>query len=130
MSFENSRATQGRERPRTPEQLEREMRSKMFKGLLAVGAGILSTGWEAMTGGNKKTLWEDLRGQSYETEERFDKKGFFGVAAERTKTVYETLNSVEKILDPRAESTLYDVFDTIAWKSGHQTNTPDQGNAT
>ncbi len=41
MAFETHMKNQESERVRTPEEQEKELRAKMFKGLLAVGAGVL-----------------------------------------------------------------------------------------
>ena len=44
MAFETHMKNQESERVRTPEEQEKELRAKMFKGLLAVGAGVLWSG--------------------------------------------------------------------------------------
>jgi len=110
-SFGRPRAVNRQEEIQTPEQREKEVQSKLFKGLIAVGAGALSTTWDWVTGGEKETLWEEIRGESYKTEAEFKENGFFGTAANRIKTVYETLDGAEKILDPKGDITLLDVFD-------------------
>jgi hypothetical protein len=99
MPFESFKTSQGSERPGTPEQREREMKSKMFKGLLAVGAGALWAEWNAFSVPNKKNV------------KLIEEEGFFGAAAQKARDAYSKLEKVEKFLDPKGEIRLIDLFE-------------------
>lgn len=116
MSFENPSSAKPN-RSESSVSIEKEIESKLFKGLLALGAGVLSTGWEAATTGG---IWQPK-------SKELDNKGFFGLAAERIKSVYNTLDNAEQIVDPKGRITLYDVFDKFMELSGKPENASEKG---
>jgi hypothetical protein len=108
MPFENPRTTQGPERILTPEQREREMKSKMFKGLLAVGVGVLWAEWNGLAAIDPLSS-----GPNEKNSKLIKKKGFWGAAVQKVKNTYGNLETVEKFLDPTGETGLVDLFEKM-----------------
>jgi hypothetical protein len=102
MSMENPRVS-SREKDKTKESSE-SVEAVVFKGVAALGAGVLRTLWDARV---TSFLYVE------EDDEGMDGKGFVERIKERTANYYQSLSDLEKTLDPSGNSHLPDYLEAL-----------------